>query len=94
MVRAGAQAEFTNTLSKKTTINQREGLSCDTIHTHTSNMVKGGAGRGGAGRGTKPGIGHSKARKSADTAGVLKRSGKLGACKDMEEKMFVLSVNN
>jgi hypothetical protein len=57
-------------------------------------MVKGGAGRGGAGRGTKPGRGHSKARKSADTAGVPKHSGKLGACKDMEDKMFVLSVNN
>ncbi len=57
-------------------------------------MVKGGAGRGGAGRGTKPGRGHGKARKSADTAGVPKRSGELGACKDMEDKMFVLSVNN
>jgi hypothetical protein len=57
-------------------------------------MVKGGTGRGGAGRGTKPGRGHSKARKFADTAGVPKRSGELGACKDMEEKMFVLSVNN
>ena len=57
-------------------------------------MVKGGAGRGGAGRGTKSGRGHSKARKSAETAGVPKRSGKLGACKDMEEKMFVLSVSN
>ncbi len=57
-------------------------------------MVKGGAGRGGAGRGTKPGIGHSKARKSADTAGVPKHLGELGACKDMEEKMFVLGVNN
>ena len=57
-------------------------------------MVKGGAGRGGAGRGTKSGRGHSKARKSADTAGVPKRSGELGACKDMEDKMFVLSVNN
>ena len=57
-------------------------------------MVKGGTGRGGAERGTKPGRGHSKARKSADTEGVPKRSGELGACKDMEEKMFVLSVNN
>ncbi len=57
-------------------------------------MVKGGAGRGGAGRGTKPGRGHGKARKSAETAGIPKHSGKLGACKDMEEKMFVLSVNN
>ena len=57
-------------------------------------MVKGGAGRGGAGRGTKPGRGQSKAQKSAETAGVPKRSEKLGACKDMEEKMFVLSVNN
>jgi len=57
-------------------------------------MVKGGAGRGGAGRGTKPGRGsNSKARKSAD-AGVPKRMGELGACKDMEDKMFVLSVNN
>ncbi len=57
-------------------------------------MVKGGAGRGGAGRGTKPGRGsNGKARKSAD-AGVPKRTGELGACKDMEEKMFVLSVNN
>ena len=55
-------------------------------------MVKGG--RGGTGRGTKPGRGHSKAWKSADTAGVPKRSGELGACKDMDEKMFVLSVNN
>ena len=57
-------------------------------------MVKGGAGRGGAGRGTKPRRGQSKARKSADTAGVPKRSGELGACKDMEDKMFVLSINN
>ncbi len=57
-------------------------------------MVKGGAGRGGAGRGTKPGRGQSKARKSADTARVPKRLGQLGACKDMEDKMFVLSVNN
>ena len=57
-------------------------------------MVKGGTDRGGAGRGTKPGRGHSKARKSADTAGVPKRLGELGACKDMEEKIFVLSVNN
>jgi hypothetical protein len=57
-------------------------------------MVKGGAGRGGAGRGTKPGRGHGNARKSAETAGVPKRSGKLGACKDMEDKMCVLSVNN
>jgi hypothetical protein len=57
-------------------------------------MVKGGTGRGGAGRGTKPGRGHSKARKSAVTAGVPKRLGELGACKDMEEKMFALSVNN
>ena len=58
----------------------------------TTIMVKGG--QGGAGCGTKPGRGHSKARKSADTAGVPKRSGEFGACKDMEEKMFVLSVNN
>ncbi len=57
-------------------------------------MVKGGTGRGGAGRGTKPGRGHSKAQKSAETAGVPKHLGELGACKDMEEKMFVLSVNN
>ena len=57
-------------------------------------MVKGGAGRGGAGRGTKPGRGHGKARKFVDTAGVPKRLGKLGACKDMENKMFVLSVNH
>ncbi len=57
-------------------------------------MVKGGEGRGGAGRSTKPGRGHGKARKFVDTAGVPKRLGKLGACKDMENKMFVLSVNN
>jgi hypothetical protein len=57
-------------------------------------MVKGGASRGGVGRGTKPGRGHSKARKSVETAGVPKRLGKLGACKDMEDKMFVLRVNN
>jgi hypothetical protein len=57
-------------------------------------MVKGGAVRGGAGRGTKPGRGHGKARKSAETAGVPKRLGQLGACKDMEDKMFVLSVNS
>ena len=57
-------------------------------------MVKGGTGRGGEGRGTKPGRGHSKARMSAETAGVPKHTGELGACKDMEEKMFVLSVNN
>ena len=57
-------------------------------------MVKGGAGRGGAGRGTKPGRGQSKARKSADMAGIPKRLGELGACKDIQDKMFVLSVNN
>ena len=37
---------------------------------------------------------YSKSWKSADTAGVPKRLGELGACKDMEEKMFVLRVNN
>ena len=85
---------LSNTLTNKNTIDRREGLSYDTILTPTSNMVKGGAGRGGAGRGTKPGRGQSKARKSAETAGVPKRLGELGACKDMEDKMFVLSVNN
>ena len=67
---------------------------CDKINSPTTIMVKDGAGRGDAGRGTKSGRGHSKARKSADTEGVPKRLGKLGACKDMEDKMFVLSVNN
>jgi hypothetical protein len=57
-------------------------------------MVKGGASRGGAGRGTKPRRGQSKARKSTDMAGIPKRSGELGACKDIQDKMFVLSVNN
>jgi len=55
-------------------------------------MVKGG--RGGAGRGTKPGRGGNKSRKYADTTGVPKRLGELGACKDLEEKMFILSVND
>ena len=54
------------------------------------NMAKGG--RGGAGRGTKPGRGN-QSRKS-DTTGVPKRSGELGACKDLEDKMFILSVSN
>ena len=55
-------------------------------------MVKGG--RGGAGCGTKLGRGGNKSRKSADTTGVPKRSGKLGACKDLEEKIFIPSVSN
>ena len=55
-------------------------------------MVKGG--RGGAGHGTKPGRGGNKSRKSADTTGVQKGLGELGACKDLEEKMFILSVSN
>jgi hypothetical protein len=50
-------------------------------------------GRGGAGRGTKPGW-CNKSRKSADTTGVPKRLGKLSACKYLEDKMFVLSVSN
>ena len=50
-------------------------------------------GHGGAGRGTKPGRGN-KSRKSADTAGVPKRSGESGACKDLEDKMFILSISN
>ena len=54
-------------------------------------MVKGG--RGGAGRSTKPGRGN-KSRKSGDTTGVPKCSGELGACKDLEDKMFILSVSN
>ena len=54
-------------------------------------MTKGG--RGGAGCGTKPGRGN-KSRKSADNAGVPKRSGELGTCKDLEEKMFILRVSN
>ena len=54
-------------------------------------MTKGGW--GGAGRSTKPGRGN-KSRKFADNAGVPKRSGELGACKDLEEKMFILSVSN
>ena len=54
-------------------------------------MVKGV--RGGAGRGTKPGRGSNKSRKSADTMGVPKCSGELGTCKDLEEKMFILSVS-
>ena len=54
-------------------------------------MAKGG--RGGAGRGTKPGRGN-KSWKSANTAGVPKSSGESGACKDLEDKMFILSVSN
>ena len=54
-------------------------------------MTKGGL--GGAGCGMKPGRGN-KSRKSADNAGVPKHTGKLGACKDLEEKMFILSVSN
>ena len=46
------------------------------------NMVKGG--RGGAGRGTKPGRGGNKSRKSAVTTGVPKHLGELGTCKDLE----------
>ncbi len=64
----------------------------DTILHLNYNMVKGG--RGGAGRGTKPGRGSNKSPKSADTTGVPKRLGELGACKDLEEKMFILSVND
>ena len=54
-------------------------------------MAKGG--RGGAGCGTKPGRGGNKSRKSADNMGVPKRLGKLGACKDLEDKMFIHSVS-
>ncbi len=64
----------------------------DTIHTQTTTMVKGG--QGGAGCGAKPGRGGNKSRKSADTTGVPKRLGELGACKDLEEKLFILSVSN
>ena len=52
-------------------------------------MAKGG--RGGAGRSTKPGRG-DQSRKSNAT-GVPKRLGELGACKDLENKMFILSVS-
>ena len=55
-------------------------------------MVKGG--RGGAGCGTKPGRGGNKSRKSMDNTGVPKHSGELGAFKDLEDKMFILSVSN
>jgi hypothetical protein len=54
-------------------------------------MAKGG--QGGAGRCTKPGRGN-KSQKSADTASVPKRSGESGACKDLQEKMFIPSVSN
>ena len=54
-------------------------------------MTKGG--RGGAGRGTKSGRGN-KSRKSMDNAGVPKCLGELGACKDLEETMFILRVSN
>ena len=63
----------------------------DTIHTQVINMAKDG--RGGAGRGMKPGRGN-KSRKSADTAGVPKRSGESGTCKELEDQMFILSVSN
>ena len=54
-------------------------------------MTEGG--QGGPYRGTKPGRGN-KSRKSGDTTGVPKRSGELGAFKDLEDKMFILSVSN
>ncbi len=63
----------------------------DTIHTQVTTMAKGG--RGGAGCGTKPGRGN-KSRKSGDTMGVPKRLRELGACKDLEEKIFILNVSN
>ena len=63
----------------------------DVIHTQETNTAKGGW--GGAGRGTKPGRGN-KSRKSADTAGVPKRLGESGACKELEDKMFILSISN
>ena len=52
-------------------------------------MAKGG--RAGAGRGTKPGRG--KQSRKSDATGVPKRSGELGACKDLEDKMLILSVS-
>jgi hypothetical protein len=55
-------------------------------------MVK--AGRGGAGCGTKSWRGGNKSRKSADTTGVPTHLGELGACKYLEEKMFILSIRN
>ena len=55
-------------------------------------MVKGGW--GGAGCGTKPGRGSNKSRKPADTTGVPKSLGELGAYKELEEKMFILSFSN
>ena len=64
----------------------------DTILHLNYNMVKGG--RGGAGRGTKPGRGGNKSRKSADTTGIPTRLGELDACKDLEEIMFILSFSN
>ena len=63
----------------------------DTINTQARNMAKGG--RGGAGRGIKSGRGN-KSWKSADTMGIPKRLGELGACKDLEDKMLILSVRN
>ena len=87
---------FSNTPTNKTIPTRLGGsivktLLSDTINTQAQNMAKGGW--GGAGRGTKPGRGN-KSRKSADTMGVSKRLGELGACKDLEYKMFILSVRN
>ena len=91
----GRSSGFPNTQTN-TTIPNGLGIAIfktflDTIHTQVINMAKGG--RGGAGRGTKPGRGGNKSRKSADNTGVPKRSGELGACKDLEDKMFILSVS-
>ena len=80
--------KFPNTIPNKTTLTELgksiDDTFFDTINTQTTTMVKGG--RGGAGCGTKPGRGSNKSRKSADTTGVPKHSGELGACKDLDKK--------
>ena len=84
---------FPNTQTKKT-IPNRIGIAIvetfsETMHTQVINMAKGG--RGGVGCGTKLGRGNQSWK--SNTTGVPKRSGELGACKDLEDKMFILSVS-
>jgi len=53
--------------------------------------ARGGAGRGG----TKPGRGHGRGgRKSQDATGLPKRSGEVGACKELGNNVYTLSANN
>ena len=55
---------------------------------------RGGAGRGFAGRGTKPSTRGGKPKKTQDASGIPKRTGELGACKELEGHIFILSVGS